>query len=97
MTKIQKISVLFAVALLVLWVTSSLIMNFLPNIGQKLQNLNIPSYFQVTFILVFNGIFSWVCYRMAKRRNLPTEKWAKLGFFFTIWAAIWLYFFEETE
>jgi len=48
-------------------------------------------------IISFNIFFSWACSRLAETRGKAKGKWAKYGFFFTIWAFIWLYFIEEPE
>ncbi len=97
MSKKQRIFLLIAAILGLLYVASTLWFRFGPDIRHDEPFVSEHPYLFAVVFITFNGTFSWICSRMAKRRGLSPEKWARYGFLGTIWSFLWLYFIEDVE
>lgn len=64
--------------------------------NDKKYELNLRIILSIIAIL-FSVLSSLACFKIAKKRNIEALKWAKYGFFFNIWALIYLVFFSEEK
>lgn len=64
--------------------------------NDKNYEINLRIFLSIIAIL-FSVLSSLACFKIAKKRNIDSLKWAKYGFFFNIWALIYLLFFSEEK